>query len=61
MKVYEDVPVEEETIEMLDKIMEIKGLVNHNAVMNYLIGLHFLIKAKEEDFVKQDNEEGGRK
>ncbi len=48
MEIYEDIPVDEETIRMLDLIIEKFGLENHNAAINFLIGNHFLTKAKEE-------------
>lgn len=47
MDVYIEVPIKEETIEHLDSIIKQKRLENHNAVINYLIGLYFIERSKE--------------
>lgn len=46
MKIYEEIPIEEETLNMLNLIMEQKELENHDAVINYLFGLYFLDRAR---------------
>ena len=48
MKTYEEIPIEEETEQLLNAIKEAFGLENHNAVINFLIGQYYLRKAREE-------------
>lgn len=43
-----EIPLEEETLKILNNFMERLNLKNHNSVINFLIGVYFIKKSREE-------------